>query len=136
VVRLRDALLAVGFNVWWDADIPPGQNWRREIKRALKGAPALVACFSDNTARRYTSGIFPELRDAIGIYRERAPGQGFLFPVRFDACAIPEMEIDATTELADLQYTDLFPDDAWSAGIDRLQQALMATPGPPLRPHP
>ena len=131
VSELRRALMDAGYQVWWDQDILPGQDWRREIKRALKNAHALVACFSESTAKRYRSGIFPELRDAIGIYRELAPGRTFIIPVRLDSCAIPDLDIDSTRDLTDLQYLDLFPASAWSDGISALVRSLERTRGRP-----
>ena len=32
--RLHDDLVAAGFDVWWDADILPGHEWKAEIQRA------------------------------------------------------------------------------------------------------
>ena len=124
VAALRQALIEAGIAVWWDGEILPGQNWRLEIKRALNGARALIACLSANTAARARSGIYPELRDAIGLYRQRPPGQAFIIPVRFDDCPVPDMEIDSTTDFGDLQFVDLFPENARPDGIDRLIRAL------------
>ena len=103
VSRLRQELVDAGLQVWWDQDILPGQDWRREIKRALKRAHAVVACCSENTEERPRSGIFPEFRDAIGIYRELSPGGIFIIPVRLGSCTIPDLEIDSTRDLCDLQ---------------------------------
>jgi hypothetical protein len=42
VEQLRDA----GVNVWWDDDIPGGEEWRTEIERRLQGASCVVVLWS------------------------------------------------------------------------------------------
>ena len=131
VAKLRDDLLAAGEVVWWDQDILPGQNWRWVLRRAVEDAYAVVACFSKETDKRQASGMFPELRNAIDIYRTLAPGNTFLIPVRLSSSQLPHLEIDAVTMLSSLQYIDLFPQSRRAEGIDRLVAALRAAPHHP-----
>jgi hypothetical protein len=44
--RLADALEARGFDVWWDAEIPPGETWDRMIERELAAARCAVVLWS------------------------------------------------------------------------------------------
>lgn len=129
VRKLRDDLVRQGEPVWWDEDILPGQNWKQAIRRAMKDAYAVVVCLSRSIANREKSGVFPELRDAIGEYRLYPPGSIFLIPVRLDDCDVPDLEIDATTTLDGLQYVDLFPPSRRADGLKRLVRALAAASG-------
>ena len=132
VRRLHDELIAAGEPVWWDQDLLPGQDWKLDIRQAMRDAYAVVLCLSAETADRITSGIYPEVLDAIATYREYAPGGIFLIPVRLSDCALPLIEIDATRTLDRLQCVDLFPPPNWAPGIQRLVQALRASPHHPL----
>ncbi len=131
VERLREDLIQSGETVWWDRDIPPGANWRLEIRKALKDAYAFVLCLSKDMEARESSGAFPEIRDAIAIYRELAPGRTFIFPVRLSECEVPSFEIDATTTLENLQPVDLFPAAKRPDALSRLVAALKALTGHP-----
>lgn len=131
VERLRNDLIGAGEAVWWDRDIPAGANWRHEIRKALKDAYAFVLCLSKAMEKRSRSGAYPEVRDAIAMYRELAPGGIFILPVRLDDCDVPDFEIDSTTVLTDLQQVDLFPDVERPAALKRLVAALVACPGHP-----
>ena len=92
VKRLRDDLIASGETVWWDGDIPPGANWKLTIRKALKGAYAFILCLSREMEGRELSGAFPEIRDAIAVYRERSPLGTFIILVRLSECEVPSFE--------------------------------------------
>jgi tetratricopeptide (TPR) repeat protein len=126
VAKLRDDLIAAGEPVWWDQDILAGQDWKLEIRKAMRSAYAVVLCLSEETADRITSGIYPEVLDAIDAYRQYAPGSVFLIPVRLSDCEIPLIEIDGTRTLERLQFVDLFPVAQRAAGLGRLVQSLQA----------
>ena len=131
VRKIREALITAGERVWWDEDILPGQDWKLEIDKAMEASYAVLACFSEETDRRYRSGIFPELRDAIERYRQYAPGSLFLFPVRLSMCRIPNFPIDGTRNLKDIQYTDLFPPAERDKAVNKLIKALKSAPAHP-----
>jgi hypothetical protein len=131
VAQLRDELIAAGEAVWWDKDILLGQDWKQEIRRAMKDSYAVVLCLSKELAVRVESGVFPEVSDAISVYRKQAPGGVFLIPIRLSACAIPDIEIDDTRTLDRLQSTDLFPVAKRGAGLQKLLVALKASPNHP-----
>ena len=126
VMHLRDDLLASGERSWWDQDILPGQDWKFEIRRAMREAYAVILCLSSESAGRVRSGLYPEAADAVAAYREYTPGSIFLIPVRLSRCDIPQIEIDGTRTLDRLQYVDLFPDPKRAAGLDSLIAALRA----------
>lgn len=124
VRRLRAEILKEGHTVWWDQDLLPGQNWKHEIRKELKDARAFVLCLSKDFEKRVRNGAIPEIRDAIAIYREFAPGSVFIIPVRLEDCKIPSFEIDATLMLDDIQYVDLFPASEREYGLQRLFRTL------------
>jgi len=131
VAQLRDELMAGGEAVWWDQDIKAGQDWKLEIRKAMKGAYAVVLCLSQESEARTTSGIYPEALDAIAAYREYAPGSIFLIPVRLSKCEIPPIEIDGTRMLDRLQFVDLFPAHKRANGLKSLLDAIRSTPHRP-----
>ena len=125
---LRDNLINQGFGVWWDGKLSPGQNWKNEIGLAIRTSGAVIACFSKEVQNRVVSGLFPELHDAIECYRQLQPGSVYLIPVRLSECRIPDVSINATTNLSDLQYVDLFPNDKYEDGMEKLVSALSLCP--------
>ena len=137
VAKLRDELLAAGETVWWDKDIQPGQDWRQEIRQAMRDSYAVLLCLSDEGTRRATSWLYPEALDAIGEYRRYRTGEIFLIPVRLNDCELPSIEIDSTRTLDALQAIDLFPPARRGGELARLLQALRAAPlHPPQAPAP
>ena len=122
--RLFGDLTSAGIDVWWDQDVPPGSDWKFEIRQAMTRCNAVVLCVSARSAKRTISGIYPEALDAIGMFRERRPGDVFLIPVRFSKCDIPPIEIDATRTLDRLEYVDLFPASQRSTNFQRLVRSI------------
>ncbi len=131
VRELHDDLVREEEPVRWDQDVLPGQNRRQTVRQAMKDAYAVVVCLSKDVATSDRSGVFPELRDAIDEYRQRTPGSIFLILARLDECAVPELEIGASTMLDGLEHVDLFPPSRRADGLKRLVWALRAAPGHP-----
>jgi hypothetical protein len=122
--QLRRDLCSAGHQVWWDQEILGGQDWELEIRRAMSDSYAVVLCLSEELEKRIQSGVYPEIKMAIGTYVSLAPGTVFLVPVRFSACEIPPISIDKFGTLKSLQYVDFFPDDCWASGLRRLVASL------------
>ena len=98
-----------------------------EIRQAMRNAYDVVVCLSQETAGRITSGIYPEVPDAIGACRKYSPGGIFLVPVKLSACDIPLIKLDATRTLDPVQHVELFPDHKRAENIQKLIAALQAT---------
>ena len=126
--KLRQDLLDARETVWRDGDIKPGQNWRTEIRRALKDAYSIVVCLSEELAEHSTSGMDPELAEAISAYRDYGPNSIFLIPIRFSECDVPAIAIDEARQLSDLQYIDLYPDENRREAVDKLLDAIREAP--------
>ena len=60
VAKLRTDLIERGETVWWDQDILAGQDWKQEIRRAMRDSYAVVLCLSAETQSRDATGIYPE----------------------------------------------------------------------------
>ena len=121
VVRsFRHELVENGIEVWWDDEILPGQDWKHEIRKAIRQAYAVVVCLSATLESRKRSGVYPELLDAIAELRNRVPGEVFVIPVRLCNCEIPDVQIDATRTLESLQRVDLFPDSERKREFEKL----------------
>lgn len=125
VARLRRFLEAAEIPVWFDTEnLWPGQDWRLEIKRAIKsGSLAFLACFSSNSAGRTTTYQNEELVLAVEQMRLRPPGAPWLIPVRFDDCPMPEYDLGAGRTLDSVQRVDLF-DGAWEENGARLLTSI------------
>ncbi len=97
----------------------------------MKDSYAIVLCLSPELAQRVKSGVYPEVLDAIREYRQQAPGNVFLIPVKLDACETPDIEIDDTRTLDRLQAIDLFPTSVKADGIQQLLKSLLTATNHP-----
>jgi adenylate cyclase len=118
VSPLVAAFEAVGWSVWWDPEIAPGEEFDSLISRELANAKALVVVWTPASVEsRWVRG---EARDAAD--------RGVLFPVRFEN-AKPPIDFRA------VHTTDL---DGWGENPDStafrsLRKALEAKLGAPRR---
>ncbi len=46
VVKIVAMLRKIGFEPWWDDDIPPGASWEQTIEKALAESQAMIVCWS------------------------------------------------------------------------------------------
>lgn len=123
--QLRRTLEAAGISVWLDtSSLQPGTDWRMELRRAITyDALAFLACFSSRSLSRDKSYQNEELVLAVEQVRLRRPGVPWLIPVRFDECAIPDLDIGSGRILSSIQSVDLFG-DRFAEGADRLVAAI------------
>jgi nucleoside phosphorylase len=125
VDRLAELLKGAGLDVWRDsADLWPGQDWRREIRKAITSqAFVFIACFSSRSVAKKTDFQNEELTLAIEEIRKRQEGEPWLIPVRFDECQIPDRTIDSNRTLRSLTSIDLFGPQA-DASARRLIETI------------
>jgi hypothetical protein len=50
--RLRDALIAHGMDLWWHKNLFPGQEWKQEIREAMKQSSVVILCLSAQALER------------------------------------------------------------------------------------
>jgi len=118
VAPLVAALEAVGWSVWWDPSIAPGEEFDALISKELETAKTLVVIWTPNSVdSRWVRG---EARDAAD--------RGVLFPVRFDNAKLPiDFRAVHTTDL------DGWSDDSRHQAFQSLCKALESKLGSPKR---
>lgn len=134
VDKLCKILEAAQIPYWRDrASLAPGDNWKTEIRKAIRsGALIFLACFSENTRARTKSIMNEELTLAIDEFRQIAPGVTWLIPVRFDDVPVPDWPLGAGRSLNDLNYVNLFGEDytPQAASLVAVIGRAMGTDGP------
>lgn len=70
--------------VWFDEEsLIPGQNWKKEISKAIKTSDIFIALISRNSVNK--RGIVQkELKEAVEVMQELPQGKIYLIPVRLD----------------------------------------------------
>jgi hypothetical protein len=105
----------LGFEPWLDKeDLLPGQDWTREIPRALKNADFILIFFSRTSVAK-RGYVQREMKLALDTWQELPKGTIHTIPVRIDACDVPE-------SFRRYQWVDLFNPN----GLDRIVRAIRA----------
>ncbi len=104
-----------GVHCWFDEeDLLPGQDWDREITRALRSSRYVLACLSRASITK-AGYVQKELKRALDLAKEQPAGSIFLIPVRLEPCEVPD-------ELKPLQWADLFEPNGYQRLLRTLQQ--------------
>ena len=114
-----------GIRVWLDKDkIDPGNRWKMEVRKAIQEGVFFLAFFSRQSLEREVSYQNTELVIAIEELQRRPAERSWFIPIRLDECNVPERSIGGGETLADLQWTDFFPesDDAEDRIISLLKK--------------
>ncbi len=102
-----------GLKPWLDSeDLLPGQNWRREIPSAIRGADFVLIIFSKTSVSK-RGYVQAELKLALDVLAEIPDDKIFVIPVRLDDCEVPG-------RFKDLHYCDLFEE----GGIRKVLAAI------------
>ena len=113
VYSLYKRLESDGFKPWIDReDLLPGQNWRREIERAIESSHSTIVCLSERSVGR-SGYVQKEIKLALDVLDRQPEGAMFLLPVRLDNCVIPD-------RLKHIHYADW--DDG--GGYEKIRRAL------------
>jgi len=120
VAPLVAALQAQGWDVWWDPQIAPGQEFDDLIARELSAARCVVAVWTETSvASRWVRG---EARDAAD--------RGILVPVRFGGVQLPiDVRAIHTTDLDDWSEDPQHP--AFQQLVRAVRSLLSPESGPP-----
>lgn len=122
--RLHEDLKRAGLRPWLDKkDLIGGQDWKLEIKKAVRMSRCFIALFSLVSVQK-RGYVQREYKLALDVLDEFAEGEIFAIPVRLDNCEIPYEKFRA------LEYVDLFPD--WNQGVERLLRSFGSTSKNPL----
>lgn len=123
--RLRRDLARLGAEPWLDeVELLGGEEWDSAIRRALRKASHVIVLLSRHSVTK--RGYYQrEIRIALDLLEEVAPGEIFILPVRIDDC---EPRHDG---LKRLHYIDLFK--GYPKGLRRIANriGLQEVVGPP-----
>ena len=110
---LYKRLQADGFEPWLDEeDLLPGQEWAKEIPKAVRAAEAILVCLSQSSIGK-EGYVQREIGYALDVAQEKPEGTLFIFPLKLEECDIPD-------RLSRWQAGRLFAE----RGYERLVQAL------------
>lgn len=102
-----------GINAWLDSEnLQPGQDWQREIHRAILKSDAILVCLSREFNKQH-GFRYEELRVALRKAKSLPDDEIFVIPVRLEKCDMPE-------SLRHLHRVDLFE----AAGYKKLVRTL------------
>jgi maltooligosyltrehalose trehalohydrolase len=126
VDQLQAALEDAGIPVWRDVkDLWPGEVWKRRVRDEIaKNSLAFIPCFSRSLPKRARSTMYEELTWAAEEYRKRNPDVPWIFPVLFEECDVPTVELGSGLTLHDLQWVQLGQNK--DGPLERLISALRA----------
>ncbi|HEX7332177.1 MAG TPA: TIR domain-containing protein [Pyrinomonadaceae bacterium] len=113
VRELYKRLQSDGFDPWLDEEkLLPGQDWNREIIKAVRGSDIVLVCLSEKSISK-SGYVQKEIKYALDIADEQPEGSIFLIPIRFEECDVPQ-------RLSRWQWVNFFE----GQGYKRLLMAL------------
>ena len=102
-----------GIKAWLDSEsLQPGQDWQREIRKAILRSDAVIVCLSREFYKRQ-GYRYEELKIALEKANVLPDNEIFIIPVRLEKCDMPD-------SLRHLHRVDLFE----SGGYKKLIRAL------------
>jgi hypothetical protein len=106
VRKYADLLKAEGIDVWLDEDkLLPGQEWQREIPKAVRNSDAVIIFISKNSINK-EGYLQREIRVALDVMDEKPDGTVFLIPARLEECQVPD-------RLLKWQYVNLYDESGF-----------------------
>jgi hypothetical protein len=102
---------------WLDEDkLLPGQDWSREISKAVRESDVLLVCLSEKSVEK-EGYIQRELKYALDATLEKPEGTIFIIPIRLDNCKVP-------SRLMSYHWLDYFPEKERAKSYQRLLNSL------------
>lgn len=102
---------------WLDEEkLMPGQDWSREITKAVRESDVLIVCLSENSVEK-EGCIQKELKYALDATFEKPEGAIFIIPIRLDNCKVP-------SRLMSYHWLDYFPYEEKIKSYKRLLNSL------------
>jgi hypothetical protein len=109
---LYDYLHKLDVAPWLDSEKIKGQNWNKEILKALNESDVILLCLSKKSVNK-RGELPPTFKNALDYARKEPEGSVVIIPVRLESCEIPKI-------LKGYQTIDLFAEN----GIERLLASL------------
>jgi hypothetical protein len=98
---------------WLDEEkLLPGEDWRREIPKAIRASDAVIVCLSRSSITK-SGYVQTEIKFALDIADEQPEDTIFLIPLKFEECEVPE-------RLSRWQWVNYFDE----SGYKKLSAAL------------
>lgn len=114
VRELYQKLHSLGANPWLDEEkLLPGQNWHREITKAVREADIVVICLSKRSVNK-SGYVQREIKFALDVADEKPEGTIFLIPVKLEECHIPD-------RLRNIQWVNLLEKEGYQKLVQSLQ---------------
>jgi hypothetical protein len=111
----KAVICADGVDPWLNEDnILPGQDWDREVKKAVGENDAVIVCLSRRSLTK-EGYVRKEIKIALDVADEKPEGTIFLIPVKLEECDVPD-------RLRRWQWVSLFEE----RGYEKLLRALRA----------
>jgi hypothetical protein len=120
-----------GFEPWLDEeDLLPGQDWTREIPRALQKSDFILVFFSRLSVAKH-GYVQREMKLALDALQELPEGMIHTIPVRLDDCEVP-------ASFQHYHYANLFDPNGFDYIVRaiRTEIAQRSGPTPPPSPQP
>jgi hypothetical protein len=118
VRELYQRLRADGFEPWLDEeDLIPGQDWRREIPKAVKNSDVVIVCLSSGSVNK-AGYVQKEIKFALDTADEQPEDTIFIIPLKLEECKVPD-------RLSRWQWVNYFTNNGYS----KLLRALNARTG-------
>jgi formylglycine-generating enzyme required for sulfatase activity len=111
-----------GFEPWLDEeDLLPGQEWAREIPRALQTSDFILIFLSRNSVAK-RGYVQREMKLALDAWQELPEGTIHTIPVRIDACDVPE-------SFRRYHWANLFEPNGFNRMVHAIRTALAKRQG-------
>jgi formylglycine-generating enzyme required for sulfatase activity len=118
-----------GFEPWLDEeDLLPGQDWTREIPRALQKSDFILIFFSRNSVAK-RGYVQREMKLALDALQELPEGTIHTIPVRLDDCEVPE-------SFQHYHYANLFAPNGFDHIVHAIRAEIAKRSGPTQPPCP
>jgi hypothetical protein len=116
IVRdLYDRLTVAGFDPWLDEkNLLPGQEWQREIAKAVKSSDVVIVCLSRGAVTK-EGYIQKELKLALDVADEQPEATFYIIPLRLDESPVPD-------RLKQWQWVSLFEASGYETLIKSLSR--------------
>jgi Tol biopolymer transport system component len=129
VRQLYFYLVEFEIDAWLDTEkLSPGQDWEKEIPKAIKNSDAIIICLSKDSVNK-EGYVQREIKFALDKADEMPDGRIFLIPVRLDDYDILP---DLPKDLKRIQHVNLFEGDGCIKLLESLQIRIQQVGASPI----
>jgi Tol biopolymer transport system component len=126
VRQLYFYLVEFEIDAWLDTEkLSPGQDWEKEIPKAIKNSDAIIVCLSKDSVNK-EGYVQKEIKFALDKADEMPEGRIFLIPARLDDyVSLPD-------DLKKIQRVNLFEEDGCVKLLESLQMRIQQVGASPI----